>query len=300
MKIDEYDWIFYKIYLQQENMSDFIVETVVKEAAQHLLKHDLCQKWFFIRYLDESGYHIRLRFFCDLTNVNEICTYLEELMDDRFEDIGEMKFETQQRILPSTVNDSSLNNSYNHYELSLYDQEYEKYGGENGIMFSEDFFQISSEFVVNIITNLNDERINRFTIGLKCMKLLIDSCVNVAPDFLKHYISYWSGFYFDSSRSDYKKSMIEAGKKRTDVVLRTMETPLPEKNEATYQLLTEEVQQLVSKIKEDHSVQRSLDELCFHYIHMMNNRLGIYTTEEAYLAALLLPLYKKKEEISEV
>ncbi|MDO3660566.1 lantibiotic dehydratase C-terminal domain-containing protein [Bacillus sp. C28GYM-DRY-1] len=42
-----------------------------------------------------------------------------------------------------------------------------------------------------------------------------------------------------------------------------------------------------SQIQASEKIRTTASHLSFHYIHMMNNRLGVWPIEEAYLGALL-------------
>ncbi|MDK2600041.1 lantibiotic dehydratase C-terminal domain-containing protein [Bacillus stercoris] len=44
-------------------------------------------------------------------------------------------------------------------------------------------------------------------------------------------------------------------------------------------------------------MRTSASHLAFHYIHMMNNRLGVWPIEEAYLGALLAQISKNTTDI---
>ena len=53
------NWIYLKLYFgtQAERADNFIAD-----MAQRMAAIDAIRKWFYLRYIDESGFHVRLRF----------------------------------------------------------------------------------------------------------------------------------------------------------------------------------------------------------------------------------------------
>ncbi|MBM7111355.1 hypothetical protein SAM19_04775 [Brevibacillus laterosporus] len=97
----------------------------------------------------------------------------------------------------------------------------------------------------------------------------------------------WSGA--ESPEGEfYKMSFSQAAMRRRE----TIEEKIMEYEQNPFVLnLIEEYGQTVKKAFEDirncQKIRLTKIHLLFHYIHMMNNRLGIWPIEEAYLGALL-------------
>lgn len=79
-----------------------------------------------------------------------------------------------------------------------------------------------------------------------------------------------------------------AAERRRDVLLGQM--PALAKNPVTHRLMSDYAQAVQVALKRIASkrVGVSPTDLCFHYIHMTNNRLGILPLEESYLACFML------------
>lgn len=54
------EWVYCKIYAG-EHQIDTLLGTVVYDLVGGLKSEGRIDKWFFIRYRDESGFHLRLR-----------------------------------------------------------------------------------------------------------------------------------------------------------------------------------------------------------------------------------------------
>lgn len=294
METNDKEWIYYKIYLNQEKYGDLAVEKIVKPAAEHLRK--FCVKWFFIKYLDETGYHIRIRFLTPVDNIEYVCNYLEELIESNLEQFEKMKIEPISRLVPTKYKDLNNGTLESHFELAIYEPEVKKYGGISGLKYAEDIFQISSEFCVNLVPYMNTKKINRFDIGLKTMNIFIKSYLNESEyiSFLEEYVSYWCGEKYDESRKEIKRSFLNAAFLRQEATESIINKSLGDIDSLLFDF-EKDVLTVTQLIRQDKQVQESMSHLCFHYIHMMNNRLGIWTIEEAYLAALLLSFFKKKK-----
>ena len=55
------NWLYYKIYTGAKT-SELILTESIRPVVEELLKNNIIQKWFFIRYSDPH-YHIRIRIY---------------------------------------------------------------------------------------------------------------------------------------------------------------------------------------------------------------------------------------------
>ncbi|WP_377887563.1 thiopeptide-type bacteriocin biosynthesis protein [Alkalihalobacillus sp. R86527] len=296
--MNELEWMYYKVYLPHEKYSDVFTEKVVKEAAETITENFDCEKWFFIKYLDETGYHFRIRFLTDIENFDAIASYLEELFEIKGNDVLSQDVPVQKRILPidSFPTKGSGTDSL-HYELSMYEPELDKYGEEIGITIAENIFHASSEFIIKVIPQLNRGETDRYQLALLCMQQFIDKCVELERKeiFLEYYIDYWSGVLFNPARKSYKDSLQTAAHSRIETLNIMLNASLPESIEVAYKEFSNELQKSIDKLSTYKDISENIEKYCFHYIHMMNNRLGVWTIEEAYLAILLLTNLREKQ-----
>jgi len=126
------EWIYFKLYTGTKT-ADAILKNELYGYASELLKNEIIDKWFFIRYSDPD-FHIRLRLHLKETqNFNYIfsCFY---------------------KILLPLVDTGMVWN----VQCDTYKREMERYGA-NSISIVEDFFFIDSEFIIKLLCHLNEE-----------------------------------------------------------------------------------------------------------------------------------------------
>jgi thiopeptide-type bacteriocin biosynthesis protein len=177
-----------------------------------------------------------------------------------------------------------------HYVAAEYAPEYEKYGGPVGVEIAERLFELSSERALEVALAGPELWPLRETLSLRMMWDLV-RCFH--PDeksqaaFLQYYFWYWSG-------QDRREAF--SLRTRFTEVARSRAADIPEKLAALghHRLLKVVANEYRAGLA---TTARELDQadlpipqtrLCFDYLHMNNNRLGIKPVEEAYLAALLL------------
>lgn len=125
-------WLYYKIYTGFKT-SDVILTEIIKPITTELLKNNLIDKWFYIRYSDPKN-HIRIRFHCPENKnifevINKLNPYLKEyLMSDLIWNI----------------------------QIDTYQREIERYG-ENTIELSEELFFHDSNMIVEFIDLIEGE-----------------------------------------------------------------------------------------------------------------------------------------------
>ncbi|MCV9926528.1 thiopeptide-type bacteriocin biosynthesis protein [Flavobacterium sp. LS1R49] len=125
-------WLYYKIYTGFKT-SDVILTEIIKPITTELLKNNLIDKWFYIRYSDPKN-HLRIRFHCSENKnifevINKLNPYLKEyLMSDLIWNI----------------------------QIDTYQREIERYG-ENTIELSEELFFHDSNMIVEFIDLIEGE-----------------------------------------------------------------------------------------------------------------------------------------------
>ena len=119
-------WLYYKIYTGPKT-ADAILTKIIKPVTEQLIKDNIIDKWFFIRYADPK-HHVRVRLhYSKPKNVAVIIkclyTYLKEFVDHDL--IWKIQIDTYQR-------------------------EMERYGA-NTIELVEEFFYHDSKMIVDFI-----------------------------------------------------------------------------------------------------------------------------------------------------
>ena len=129
------EWVFIKMYCGSSE-SDRILSEHITQLKNELVKAELIEKWFFIRYYDPEP-HIRLRFLLRKNEgsipfqqvVDSINTYLEPLLK---------------------------NNVVYRLNYDTYERELERYG-EDKIELCESIFHIDSESIVQLLPLFKQE-----------------------------------------------------------------------------------------------------------------------------------------------
>lgn len=78
------DWLYYKFYCG-ERAGEEILNNVISPIVYELQKKDLIKKWFFIRYNDALGHHIRFRILLKDLNQFTECIQIVKKFSSEFE-----------------------------------------------------------------------------------------------------------------------------------------------------------------------------------------------------------------------
>jgi len=119
------DWIYFKIYCSPAT-ADRLLQDELFNLKNNLLKSNIIDKWFFIRYYD-SSYNLRIRFHIIDGKFNEFRQHINQ------------NFERIERIV-------------NNVQIESYEREYQRY---NDIEFAESLFFYNSEISLNLIELTN-------------------------------------------------------------------------------------------------------------------------------------------------
>ncbi|CAA9195959.1 thiopeptide-type bacteriocin biosynthesis protein [Flavobacterium collinsii] len=145
------EWLYYNIYLGPETSDKFLIYALAP-LTQILIEKGIIDKWFYIRYMDENGFHLRVRFhLCDTKNNSEIilrfCHLLMPYLKER------------------TISDVTIN---------TYKRELERYGF-NTIEEFESLFFINSQLILKLLIITEDSQENRWLYGMKAIDAFLES-----------------------------------------------------------------------------------------------------------------------------
>jgi len=172
-----------------------------------------------------------------------------------------------------------------------YEPEIDKYGGLIGIHFAEDVFQASSEIACRILA---DETAGRYS-RKDLIPLLMSDCVEAfVPDadgaaFWREYSFYWLGGNTPAA-GDWREKFFEKSSELAELgipVVPDLALLPPSARELATRwrdclgVAAQRYRDMASVVDANHEV------LSFNFAHLMNNRLGISSLEEAYMATLL-------------
>ncbi|TPG40749.1 thiopeptide-type bacteriocin biosynthesis protein [Flavobacterium pectinovorum] len=144
------EWLYFNIYIGPQTSDKFLI-SILNPLSSQLIEENVIDKWFYIRYKDEWGQHLRARFHLfDVKNVSEVIF--------RFHDL----------IMPFLENKLISNITINTYKREL-----ERYG-INTIEEFETLFFINSKLILKIIELTEDSQENRWLYGMRSIDTFLD------------------------------------------------------------------------------------------------------------------------------
>ncbi|WP_299618590.1 thiopeptide-type bacteriocin biosynthesis protein [uncultured Tenacibaculum sp.] len=245
------EWIYYKIYCGKRT-ADTVLTNIIKPLSEKLLKENLINQWFFIRYTDPKP-HLRVRFhILDTDKVGNV--------------IKIVKNHTEKHVNDGTI--CSI-------QTDMYSRELERYG-YSIIEESEHLFYIDSETCLDALSLIDDD-ILLFLFSLRS----IDTTLNA------FYFDIDQKIKFTAYNRDLFKKEFNANKalsKQLNIKYQTLRNPIlsfftkPHKEfTPLVELLnkkSEEIKQKVRIINDNVKNQNlSIEDLLASHIHMTVNRI---------------------------
>ena len=258
-------WIYIKIYGDKNRQNDLITDDIPKLLGG--LKYE---KYYYIRYMDEVGDHIRLRI--KLT--------------------GEKDIEAQ-KCINKWLQCLKKKNIINDVSFSVYEREINRYGGEWSIDVAEDFFYRNSELAKKLISSndLSDNKVRDEVVILSLLYILNNMVEGTEKQFaILNAISYGDAYrpYYRKHRMD----LIALMQKARIIQVNTTEIELNEQNRVL-RIFNDNL------ISTKDSLSNDYDSIVLSLLHMNCNRLGLdASTERKYMELVrnLLYDYSRKEQ----
>ncbi|HEV2371813.1 MAG TPA: thiopeptide-type bacteriocin biosynthesis protein [Streptosporangiaceae bacterium] len=266
-----WDWLYYRISVADDLETNRLLLGLVNPAIARFRAEVPALRWFFLRFLDQAGLHVRLRLRATLAETGRIQRYL----DDRLS------------AAQAAVHGGGGEVTCREFHKALYAPETVKYGPGPGIELAERLFQASSDAALALLDAGACDRKVACT-AAHMMLMLAGLPREERIGFLHQYAWYWSGG--PSRRWEPGALMAAIGGDGRDRAAQLagaaadlLADPLAGRLLARY--ATAAWRELRSP--ERRRVPRSDSFLLFHHIHLMNNRLGVFRPAEAAIARLL-------------
>lgn len=247
------EWLYYNIYLGPQISDRFLIYTILP-LTKMLIDEKIIEKWFFIRYKDEKGYHLKVRFhICGSNNIGNVILRFYNLV---------MPYLNERLISDITIN--------------TYKRELERYGFDTIEEFESLFF-LNSELIVKLIALTDDNHENRWLYGMKVIDAFLENCsynLKEKKEFLEGLkINFGNEFGIDKEIRRQLSKKYRDNKNKIEVVFN-------EDNEldALIKVFGEQSKVLLviilEKIKSNFfNKSLVIDDLIGSYIHMHCNRL---------------------------
>ncbi|MBG0827799.1 hypothetical protein HS041_08480 [Planomonospora sp. ID67723] len=143
--LDTPEWWFVRLYTGGFAASDLLVTEVLPPLVAEARAHGAF-RWFFIRYTDPSGPHLRVRVFGPRETVDRMHRSLARVQ--RHADAMVAAVDDDAVWLASIPMRRMLGDSGTGLASGLYEPEYGKYGGPQGVELAERVFEFSSDLAI--------------------------------------------------------------------------------------------------------------------------------------------------------
>src|SRR5262249_2057823 len=172
---DEDGWLYYKICPGKFDRWDDVVRRIVAPGTDAVRRSSSLRRWFFTRYIDRNGPHIRLRIRVPATHTEAVHSLLASLFD---RELPALQSRDLLPFVPNADDGFRMREWTPDWMAADYEPEYDKYGGSAGVAIAERLFEASSELAVRVaLSTLSGEslRIARTRCCLRTMSDLVQA-----------------------------------------------------------------------------------------------------------------------------
>lgn len=289
-------WLSYYFYMGRYGT---LIDHLAVNELPALVEAVRPLKWFFIRYTDQEGPHVRFRVLVENDRVAEVQKAIllnGTFAVDRLATLPEPDYRPLVSF-PSfdPMGGLDLENMMMPVEVRpvAYEPETDIYGEPSeGMPAAETFFNASSEIAIEVLRLEADG-----ATGLRktLAPIFMETVLNVfgAPQGRRQFYEFYGNYWITGSGlADTLSSNIDSKIEE----LREIEYPVV----AAYDALDDQASALVDSWRDALAAsleeykravpsfsEKQLEKLRFNFLHLMNNRLGVSPFDEAYLAFLI-------------
>ncbi|MER6951360.1 thiopeptide-type bacteriocin biosynthesis protein [Nonomuraea sp. NPDC000554] len=245
----EHGWLYYRVYVADVTEMQLLLEQVLRPILL-----PLGTDWFFLQFQDATGLHLRLR----LRGRHGELAVLERTLETEFADAGL------------------------EYAKCLYAPEYHKFGEGEGMRMAERIFCAGSRAALSCAGPR--QRSLRLYYGAAHTALMV---APLPPQERRCFLHQNSWYWYGGPLSRTVRPRAPVNADQTAPLLSQIGHVLQDDDaRAALTGYAEEAWRQLRAPERAH-VQRTDTFLLFHHIHLMNNRLGIFRSEEAAISRLL-------------
>lgn len=279
------DWLYLRIECTP-SIQDLIIQSIASLIALRLKSKTVLNKWFFVRYYDDSRHHLRIRL-----NILPSTLYTKALP----------------AILPH-ISNLLMNGTCSNVRIDTYDREIERYGGPHSIDLIERIFSVDSDLVAQTLNS----SVDRIIIGVLYLKTFL-GLFPLTLDQQRAILSVRSNFHSDSISQLYRliknrlieldsssrpNDMVQFRKDRSNSTMSAEKSELSTLRTAIEQRMKSLVSELV-KLEHDGMLTEPIESIIESIVHMHCNRLhGIDPQKEATIRGILCRLLVTLEKLS--
>ncbi|OIJ99066.1 hypothetical protein BIV23_29025 [Streptomyces monashensis] len=257
-------WLHYRIHLGSRLLIDEFLTDHLPSTLAGIARLAGPPAWFYLRFIDEFGMHLRLRVQVPLRCISAV----DGLIDGRTH-----AFLSRKANEPTAGTAAHLG-----FSRSVYAPETRKYRGEGGVQHAEQLFQLGSNTALTLMPYAASQRLLVTRAHLEMLTSLLPEPRRRA--FVHQYAWYWS--HGPHGRAPGYADHLDALLDSRPAAARSC----PEPVQAT---LASYTQQCQTHLDEAVAAQPLTPKpyLLFHHVHLMHNRLGVTPLEEALTARAL-------------
>jgi thiopeptide-type bacteriocin biosynthesis protein len=290
-------WLYFKLYPGRHVDR---ADALIAAAAQCVHAIDPTLPWFYLRYFDATGFHLRLRVRPEPADRDAVAARLQSALQAVLDGLPGMAPNLHQpMVLPRGAKGDPLGALAQGKAPSLalddYEPEYDKYGGARGTPLAEVLFADSSRIALALLA---DERAGLYD-RKQLAPWLMQICFDVfkpatARRYFRQYSQFWLGGDTPAAedwrdRFFAKARALESG----GAVLLPEPQALPAEAARVLDDWRDALQRTrAAYVAAGRGAAAGSDVLAFNFSHLMNNLLGLSALEEAYLATLLEHLHR--------
>ncbi|WP_414440158.1 thiopeptide-type bacteriocin biosynthesis protein [Burkholderia sp. 22PA0106] len=288
------DWCYYKLYVGSKHDA---IDYLITDALDDALDIVGDRPWFFLRYIDERGVHLRFRAKLGAAGRQDE-TALYAALHNAITQLAQAPQSTYAPLVSMAGNPPEPPRTPLPVicERAEYEPELDKYGGERGMPIAEALFHRSSELAREALQLEREGRVNRKDLALAVFVESMDVLLKdgEARPFLERYATFWLAG--NPAIGAFKAAFAE----RAYEILDAGEPIVPARDTldgnarawiAAWRAALADAQQGYGRHCPAWSPTLA-ERLAFHFSHLMNNRLGFNAIDEAYLASLLAKAYE--------
>ncbi len=288
-------WLSANIYYDKS--ANIFLRGTILNLVKSIEKKFFPTKYFFIRYQDSIGKHIRLR-------IKTKTGYDKQLIKDYILDKTRL-----------TDGNSRKRYEFAQIRFNEYVPEFYRYGGNVGLEISEAQFHVSSNTILSLISrDLLEQYENTLGISLQLHTGFISKMNLNAYDavlFFKNYTKVWHPEIITGIDKDTNNNFIEELKNQAEklypmikVLWDNIDREFEEawfnkwikQHEKIHSRILEEETEIKKYLREygDNNIySNNIWKLYASYIHMTNNRLGILNHDEGSVSYILHEIFKR-------
>ncbi len=280
-------WWYACLYPGGLDRLDLAVQTLLPELLP-ILSDGGAHRWFFIRYTDWNGPHLRLRVLGHRALLDQLQRELPSLAKSCAE-IAAQPSEPHASLVPLDAN--PFKGRHTGVDTALYEPEFDKYGGPQGVEAAELLFEHSSELALK--ANTLAKTTDRAALAVLLMRASVAAVQRMhgtrpgspsPAEYWERHLYWWTrdgGAATERLRDGLRRQAKEAQAIHQSLERLSTDTWTVSRVASWSAAVTAYLEQAA-----DTSVPRTPGHLIFHQNHMMANRLGILPREEALLGII--------------